>query len=388
MLFVDALVPIKGAQQPLRKMKSNCNSSIAFSSNSSVLPLHVIGSGSIGLLYASKIQSAYKYRSKQIGLQPPVTLLMRKHHVPYLTTNINSNDENRQCKMLYAPVTMLSSSDTTTCEIRVEIIGQSYTSEISTLLLCTKANDACTALSSIWNRFSSSTTPRIIILSNGALAIRDAILKNFPAADVKIIDASTTHGVYRDSNVSDEYCIHHAGKGSTYSADRDFINICKESGLNGCELSQISMNIMLWKKLAVNCVANPLTAIHNVKNGELSGLQHNDQDIEFTITNILKEVSDVASKEIFTHFGNSNDALRVAQEELSVEALKKFVDQVLSDTASNISSMLQDVRAKRPTEIQFLNGHICRVAKEKYGIECPYNEAMCTTVEELLPDRS
>jgi len=29
----------------------------------------------------------------------------------------------------------------------------------------------------------------------------------------------------------------------------------------------LDMHAILWKKLAVNCVVNPLTAIHNVTNG-------------------------------------------------------------------------------------------------------------------------
>jgi len=35
------------------------------------------------------------------------------------------------------------------------------------------------------------------------------------------------------------------------------------------QLSDIEMNVILWRKLAVKCVINPLMAIHNVRNSPL-----------------------------------------------------------------------------------------------------------------------
>jgi 2-dehydropantoate 2-reductase len=222
-------------------------------------------------------------------------------------------------------------------------------------------------------RLCSSLTgsqPRITILSNGALAIKDAILKNFPSADVEIIYGSTTHGVYKDTNDSDKYCIHHAGNGSTFCTAGEFAEVCEQSGLNGIKMALNEMKVMLWKKVAVNCVANPLTAIHNVRNGRLAGLQHNGQSIITTITRIQEEVSNVAMKEIESDCIQSSEddareTLDTAHVELSVPSLQSFVAEVLCSTSNNIASMLQDVRAKRVTEVQFLNGHVCRLANEK-----------------------
>lgn len=358
----------------------------------SVFPLHVIGAGSIGLLYASKIHQTYNSKRQQADSRTPVTLLMRAHHKPFLIDHY-SRETNRQQRKWLAPVSVVTGKEVSKCNIPVEIIEEidADASSIRTLLLCTKANDACTALASIWHRLdvSSERQTRIIILSNGALAIKDAILQRFStaAADVDIIYGCTTHGVYRDNTDEGKYRLQYAGKGSTFCTEQGFTKVCQESGLNGFEMTSMSMSVMLWKKLAVNCVANPLTAIHNVKNGALSGLQHEGQGIEFTMTRILEEVSDIALREIestCTGSDKSNGTMQAAREELSVESLQTFVDKVLLETASNVSSMLQDVRANRATEIQFLNGHVCRVAKEKYDVECPYNSAMVCSVEKLL----
>jgi ketopantoate reductase len=57
------------------------------------------------------------------------------------------------------------------------------------------------------------------------------------------------------------------------------------------------------------------------------------------------------------------------------------------DTTNNISSMLQDVKAKRETEVHFLNGHVSRIGKEKYDMDCPFNTSMCTAVDTLITAR-
>eukprot|EP00804_Cyclotella_cryptica_P006864 CCRYP_010967-RA/>CCRYP_010967-RA protein AED:0.00 eAED:0.00 QI:0/-1/0/1/-1/1/1/0/301 len=294
---------------------------------------------------------------------------------------------------LLAPVTIISKDNRKRkCNIPVEIIGQTHDQMpcIRSLLLCTKANDACAALASIWDRLydaSSESPSRIIILSNGALGIKDSILKSTLAHNVDIIYASTTHGAYKDYGGADTYCIHHAGEGSTHCTERAFVGICQEIGWKSYALSEFEMNVMLWKKLAANCVINPLTAIHGVKNGEVLGLQHGGQTIRHTMTCLLEEVSQVALKEVESihsqSSSNNGGLIQAAREELSVASLQVFVDKVISDTANNISSMLQDVKAKRETEIQFLNGYVSRVGREKYDIDCPQNSSLCSAVEAL-----
>ena len=48
------------------------------------------------------------------------------------------------------------------------------------------------------------------------------------------------------------------------------------------------IGLALWKKLAINAVINPLTAIHNLKNGELTDIKYNAN-----ISNICCEVAKV-----------------------------------------------------------------------------------------------
>ena len=55
------------------------------------------------------------------------------------------------------------------------------------------------------------------------------------------------------------------------------------------------------------------------------------------------------------------------------------VRKVALGTSKNISSMLQDVRAKRRTEVQFINGAVLDKGIE-LGLDCPYNAALTNLV--------
>lgn len=346
-----------------------------------IFPMHIIGGGSIGFLFAAGMQ-------KSSG---DVTMLLRNHHIPRLSATV-CESSSTAAKYL-APVQVYKPSDRqiiTSCEFKAEIIGDAHV-PIKCLLICTKANDAIPALSSIWDRLDRKNGAKIIILSNGALAIRDSIQKHFnDHQDIQIITATTTHGAYTKQTSDTEnkqkgYCIVHAGDGLTYCTNKQFIDACQKIGWKGGALSEFEMNMMLWKKLAANCVINPLTAIHGVKNGKLLSLDGTDR----TITYILEELSSIATLEMESCVQAEEDLKvqanfqRLIREELSVEFFKKFVKKVMTDTSDNISSMLQDVNAKRTTEVRFLNGYVAHLGKEKYSIDCGYNQDMCNKVEDL-----
>ncbi|XP_034480856.1 2-dehydropantoate 2-reductase-like [Drosophila innubila] len=95
----------------------------------------------------------------------------------------------------------------------------------------------------------------------------------------------------------------------------------------------------LWRKLALNCAINPLTVLHACRNGGLA--EHHCE-----VATLCAELA-----ELLQHCGQSEAAT-----DLQVE-----VERVIQATAANYSSMYQDVRQGRRTEIHLL-GHACRVA--------------------------
>ncbi len=117
-----------------------------------------------------------------------------------------------------------------------------------------------------------------------------------------------------------------------------------------------------WHKLIVNAGINALTALEDCANGEL--LRH--PAALATLTAAVREVAQVA-------------------EALGIKIVSDPVAMtvgVCRETADNISSMLQDIRQGRHTEIEAINGMIVRQAAT-LGISVPINQALLAGVKVL-----
>lgn len=96
---------------------------------------------------------------------------------------------------------------------------------------------------------------------------------------------------------------------------------------------------MLMEKALLNCFINPLTAILNVKNGELLTNQHAYSLLKTLYTELMAA---------FPHMRN----------EFPFEGVKKLCEK----TAANTSSMLSDRQAGRKTEVDTIVGAIIKKA--------------------------
>ena len=118
----------------------------------------------------------------------------------------------------------------------------------------------------------------------------------------------------------------------------------------------------VWRKLVGNAAVNPVSALVGVTNGELP--QHPASRI---VDAAARETARVASAE-----GVPIPDLEAIQLWRAMAAL----------TAANRSSMLQDVRTGRPTEIDWINGEVVRRGR-RHSIPTPVNEALLKLVEVL-----
>lgn len=109
----------------------------------------------------------------------------------------------------------------------------------------------------------------------------------------------------------------------------------------------------IWEKAIINAAINPLGALLQVPNGELI---QNDLTLHI-MHNIIKEAAAVA-----TAHGITIDAATMIETTITV----------CRNTQKNFCSMLQDVLAKRKTEIDAINGAVIDIAKQ-YSINTPYN---------------
>jgi len=125
---------------------------------------------------------------------------------------------------------------------------------------------------------------------------------------------------------------------------------------------QEDITSFLWKKLAVNCVINPLTALHQCQNGELASKKHTEQ-----LDKIINEVHLVMGKEKIV---------------ISPEQLKTHIQDVIKNTSKNLSSMHQDIALNRPTEIDFITGYLIKRARI-HKIAVPENETLYNQIKSI-----
>lgn len=116
----------------------------------------------------------------------------------------------------------------------------------------------------------------------------------------------------------------------------------------------------VWRKLAVNCVINPLTALAGVPNAAIS----NDAELATVATQVAAEVVAVAH------------AQKVNIEMAEVTAA---IEEVARSTGTNRSSMLVDLENDQRTEIDAINGAIVAEGK-RFNIQTPVNELLVTLI--------
>jgi 2-dehydropantoate 2-reductase len=120
---------------------------------------------------------------------------------------------------------------------------------------------------------------------------------------------------------------------------------------------------LVWGKLVINAAINPLTALLRINNGQILTRP--------AAQNLMAEAAREAAM-VATRQGIN---LPYADPVIAVE-------EVARNTASNISSMLQDVLRGTPTEIDAINGAIIR-AGEQLGVPTPVNRMLWRLVSAL-----
>jgi 2-dehydropantoate 2-reductase len=284
---------------------------------------HILGAGSLGSLWAARLA--------RTGV--PVQLILRDaqrlqayHQAGGLTLV-----EQDQARLYPVPAQTADS-----------------TQPIQRLLLACKAYDAEAAVAQLAPRLVPGA--ELILLQNG-LGSQDRVALQVPQA--RCILASSTEGAFRER----DFRVVFAGHGHTWLGDPR--NPTPPAWLNELEQSAIvhdwSLDILgrLWRKLALNCAINPLTVLHDCRNG---GLREHPAEI----ASLCVELG-----ELLQRCGQG-----AAAHDLHEEVLR-----VIQATAANYSSMHQDVSQGRRTEIAYLLGYACAAA-QRHGLTLPHLQAL------------
>jgi 2-dehydropantoate 2-reductase len=219
---------------------------------------------------------------------------------------------------------------------------------IHRLLVACKAYDAAPAIARLAPRLADGA--ELVLLQNG-LGSQDEVADQVPHA--RCIFASSTEGAFRE----DDWQVRFAGHGFNWLGDPltpalpEWFYDLHDAGIP----AEWTVDILprLWRKLALNCAINPLTVLHECRNGGL--LEHLGE-----VTALCDELAEL---------------LRRCGQPQAAEDLDEEVQRVILATAANYSSMYQDVRAGRRTEVHYLLGHACRAA-DRHGLQLPQLERL------------
>ena len=184
---------------------------------------------------------------------------------------------------------------------------------------------------------------------------------------VRVLAGTTSHG----ATMLGPGRIRHAGVGlttigpwdSTEPGFRRAAQFSEFFNLAGIDTEAVKdVRSIVWNKLLINIGINAITALTDIKNGEILDLE------------ITRELTRAAVQEAVYVARHQNVAVKGDAVE--------HVYKVAEATAANRSSMGQDVDKKRPTEIGAINGFVVREAK-KLGLDAPINFALTALVETL-----
>ncbi|RJX35855.1 MAG: 2-dehydropantoate 2-reductase [Desulfarculus sp.] len=167
--------------------------------------------------------------------------------------------------------------------------------------------------------------------------------------------------------------VRHAGQGQTHIGPaqgpvdgftRRVLGLLQAAGFEASASEGVQN--LIWTKLVVNVGINALTALLGVRNGRLLELPP------------AREIVAQAVGEALT-------VGRARGVDFLHEDMLAAVEEVARRTGANVSSMLQDVRAKRHTEVAYINGAVVRSGAE-LGIPTPVNATLAKLVQALEAD--
>lgn len=275
---------------------------------------HVLGAGSLGSLWAARLAAA--------GL--PVRLLLR-------------NQERLQAYCARGGVRLTEQGITRLYPVPGQTAADPE--PIRRVLLACKAYDAESAVASIAHRLAPGA--ELILLQNG-LGSQHAVAARLP--DMRCIYASSTEGAFCPA----PFEVVFAGHGFTWLGDvqapgsaDSIAPLLADLQLAGIP-HQWTPDILsrVWRKLAINCAINPLTVLHDCRNGELAA----------------------HPCEVATLCSELAELLQCCGQPAAALNLHEDVQRVIEATAANYSSMHQDVAQGRRTEVDYLLGYACAAA--------------------------
>ncbi len=309
----------------------------------------VIGAGSIGLLYAARLSLA--------GEEVRALVRTRRHAEALRESGIKLKTHEGE---FVVPIQAAALEDAGN--------GRGNAMEPGWFILSVKQ----TALDSpLLRRLALLAGPQdgMLCLQNG-IGHMERLSQALP--DVALYAGVTSEGAMRE----DARTVIHTGLGELhYGAANEAAADSRAEKLRGkwqqaadkagiAAFMSNDMENRIYRKLLLNAVINPLTALYGVRNGELPSHPQAGK---------LMAALHEETAAILARAGLALDGSEPAR-----------LLEVCRLTAGNVSSMLADVRAGRRSEVDSINGAVASLAGT-LGLDAPLNQAAAAMVKALEP---
>lgn len=339
--------------------------------------IHILGAGSVGGLVAHELLA--------LRNPPTVTLLMRNAlRLEHFTSiNYSSISINRVFK-----------TPAESCPAKKVDAGihTSIKGDISNLIITTKTYQTEEALKPYLQFIKPSTN--ILLIQNGLGVVEELYDNVWPEVSQRpnIFQGVISHGAYITSTDGESYQIVHSGPGDLIMArvPKDFgvsstedsqgasefpamiQDLTRAAELNAKTMSYPELLVIQLRKFLVNCCMNSITSIVDCINGELNPLPQ---------TRVLfKDISDEALNIFFKTMPILSE-IKDIEKTLNSESLVDYVVEIGTViVGKNSSSMRQDTLNKRDTEIDYINGHLVKLAHTK-NLPAKTNETITNLVK-------
>jgi 2-dehydropantoate 2-reductase len=236
------------------------------------------------------------------------------------------------------------------------------------VLVCTKAYDSEHAARDLAAHSHLVGQAQIVLCQNG-WGNAERFCVHFPKE--RIYNGRVITGFYRPQKNQTEVTVHADAihLGSLFHTNPAVLEPLARAISEGDIPCQVSARIEqdLWAKMLYNCALNPVGAVFDVTYGTLGAYATTRAIMDA----IVAEVWDVMRASGY-----------LAHWETVAAYLAVFYEKLIPSTASHRSSMLQDIQARKRTEIDALNGAVVELG-ERHGVAVPCNQMIYNMVKFL-----
>lgn len=376
---------------------------------------HVLGLGSVGCLVAHNLRNTLSAKHSVFLVHKTFRRAEKARWVNKIKSETNGLILNAEgfrhevCEMPeaeYSPALAGHPPSTTANKLRSPT-STGDLPPIQSLIVCLKTYQTIAGIRDLYPRLNSRST--IVLLQNGMGVYEQLIEKFFrdPSTRPNFVLACNTHGAWLKNFMH----VVHAGHGEIHlgivsSGETDFERSDPDLSLDDIApdpevdpnhryaslrstiqaltslkplhvswRTQEHVHLLMRRKVVVNAIINPLTALLNCHNGEL--FEH--EAAKVIAGKVCREAANAFlaqwEAEMQEHIFAEGATYVSPPHMLGHSQLVDECIRVAYATKENSSSMLSDIKMGKPTEIQSMNGYLVALGKQ-HGVSMAANKML------------